>query len=142
MSSDVQDLFGAVDLPDGVDALALWDAAVTGLRDGLTGDGFGAREVPALLLASVPEPLFRAWAAWRGVQPEATADGLPGFALDGTVHVAAQSERDRGFLGPGVLFMTGVDGDGTWCPRGLSVPVAEVLARHLRATATRVAAAA
>ena len=133
MSTPLTDLFADVDLPGDTDALAVWDAAVTGLLDGLTGERFGGTGAPALLLASVPEPLFHAWAGRRGVEPEPTADGVPGFALDPTVHVAAQTDRDRQFLGPAVLYVMAVDGDGAWCPGGVSVPVAEVLRQHLRA---------
>jgi hypothetical protein len=134
MSTPLPDLFADVDLPDDADAPAVWDAAVTALRDGLTGQRFGGAGTPALLLASVPEPLFRAWADRRGVEPEPTADGVPGFALDPTVHVAAQTESDRRFLGRAVLYVMAVDGDGAWCPRGVSMPVAEVVRRHLRTT--------
>ena len=131
MSTPLTDLFD-VDLPGDADALAAWDAAVPGLLDGLTGERFGGTGAPALLLASVPEPLFQAWARQRGVEPGLTADGVPGFALDPTVHVAAQTDRDRQFLGPAVLYVMAVDGDGAWCPRGVSVPLSEVVRRHLR----------
>jgi hypothetical protein len=67
------------------------------------------------------------------VEPEPTADGVPGFALDPTVHCAAQTESDRRFLGPAVLYVMAVDSEGVWCPRGVSIPVAEVVRRHQRA---------
>lgn len=134
MSTPLTDLFADVDLPGDADTSAVWDDAFTALREGLTGERFGGTGAPALLLASVPEPLFHAWARQQGVEPEPTADGVPGFALDPTVHVAAQTDRDRQFLGPAVLYVMAVDGDVAWCPRGVSTPLTEVVRRHLRTT--------
>lgn len=110
--------------------LAAWDAAVTALLASLTGADFGLPGPPALLLASAPAALVHDWAGWLGVAVTRTPDGGSGFPLSETVHVAVQSEVDRRFLGPDVLFLTAVDGDGAWCRRGVRLPLADVVGRH------------
>ncbi len=124
-------ILDGVDLPDDGDELQVWDAALAGIRPWLTGGAFGGRAAPALLLVSLPEPLFSAWAAWR--DPDTPRGDAPVLVeVDAGLHVAPQSDADAWFLGPSTVFVMAADADGTWCPRAVHLPVAEVLRRHTR----------
>jgi hypothetical protein len=133
-------LLGGVELPDDLDDLQVWDEALAGLRRSLTGEAFGGRGAPALLLVSLPEPLFAAWAAWR--DPEALRGDAVLVEVDAGLHVAPQAEADTWFLGPSTVFVMAADAAETWCPRAVHLPVAEVVRRHARSLSSGTALAA
>ncbi len=134
-------LLGGVELPDDLDELQVWDDALAALRPSLNGQAFGGRGAPALLLVSLPDPLFSAWAVWR--DPEALLGDAPVLIeVDAGLHVAPQSDADAWFLGPSTVFVIAADAAGTWCPRAVHLPVAEVVRRHARSLPSGTALAA
>ena len=120
---ELVDLAGA---PVGRDVeLATWHAAFVALVDGLTAADFGGGSVgkPVTVEASVPGPLFSAWFGPGASGVQQVADGIT---------VVAQTARDETFLGSGVLMVLAANQAGSWHPRAMTLPVADVVARYLR----------